>query len=237
MTAGGATSTGCRGCSWCRPGTVAGSWPRPPPARPGSWRSFRCGATPLRRRAGRPSGAPGRRPAEQLAFFPLWSYAHPQAVGLAERLAELAPGDLNRVFFTTGGGEAVETAWKVAKQYFKLVGKPLKTKVISRAVAYHGTPHGALSITGIPAAKEMFEPLVPGAFKVANTNFYRAPEYGGDLEAFGRWAADQIAVAIETEGPDTVAAVFLEPVQNSGAELRRLLSAAAGLLPAGPRDL
>src|SRR3954471_3429236 len=156
------------------------------------------------------------RQAEELAFFPLWSYAHPQAVGLAERLAELAPGDLNRVFFTTGGGEAVETAWKVAKQYFKLVGKPLKHKVISRAVAYHGTPHGALSITGIPAAKEMFEPLVPGAFKVANTNFYRAPEYGHDLEAFGRWAADQIALAIETEGPDTVAAVFLEPVQNSG---------------------
>src|SRR5688572_21208546 len=156
------------------------------------------------------------RQAEQLAFFPLWSYAHPQAVELAERLAELAPGDLNRIFFTTGGGEAVETAWKVAKQYWKLQGKPLKHKVISRAVAYHGTPHGALSITGIPAAKEMFEPLVPGAFKVANTNFYRAPEHGTDLEAFGRWAADQIAIAIETEGPDTVAAVFLEPVQNSG---------------------
>src|SRR5690242_14644297 len=156
------------------------------------------------------------RQAEQLAFFPLWSYAHPQAVELAERLASLAPGDLNRVFFTTGGGEAVETAWKVAKQFWKLQGKPLKHKVISRAVAYHGTPHGALSITGIPAAKEMFEPLVPGAFKVANTNFYRAPEYGDDLEAFGRWAADQIEQTIVFEGPDTVAAVFLEPVQNSG---------------------
>jgi adenosylmethionine-8-amino-7-oxononanoate aminotransferase len=154
--------------------------------------------------------------AGELAFFPLWSYAHPAAVELAERIAELAPGDLNRVFFTTGGGEAVETAWKVAKQYFKLQGKPLKTKVISRQVAYHGTTHGALSITGIPAAKQVFEPLVPGAFKVANTNFYRAPEHGDDLEAFGRWAADQIAIAIEAEGPDTVAAVFLEPVQNSG---------------------
>ena len=85
-----------------------------------------------------------------------------------------APGDLNRVFFTTGGGEAVETAWKLAKQYWKLVGKPMKHKVISRAVAYHGTPQGALSITGIPAAKEMFEPLVPGGFRVPNTNFYRA---------------------------------------------------------------
>ncbi|HEX6918716.1 MAG TPA: aspartate aminotransferase family protein [Actinomycetes bacterium] len=154
--------------------------------------------------------------ASELAYFPLWSYAHPTAIELAERLADLAPGDLNRVFFTTGGGEAVETAWKVAKQYFKLQGKPMKHKVISRAIAYHGTPQGALSITGIPAAKEMFEPLVPGAHKVPNTNFYRAPEHGDDLERFGLWAADRIEEAIEFEGPDTVAAVFLEPVQNSG---------------------
>jgi adenosylmethionine-8-amino-7-oxononanoate aminotransferase len=154
--------------------------------------------------------------ASELAFFPLWSYATPPAIELADRLADLAPGDLNKVFFTTGGGEAVETAWKLAKQYFKLVGKPMKTKVISRNIAYHGTPQGALSITGIPDAKKWFEPLVPGAHKVPNTNFYRAPEHGDDLEAFGRWAADAIDQAIEMEGPDTVAAVFLEPVQNSG---------------------
>ena len=156
------------------------------------------------------------RQASELAFFPLWSYAHPPAIELADRIAHLAPGDLNKVFFTTGGGEAVETAWKLAKQYFKLVGKPLKYKVVSRAVAYHGTPQGALSITGIPAAKQMFEPLVPGGIKVPNTNFYRAPEHGDDLDAFGRWAADQIEMAIEMEGPETVACVFLEPVQNSG---------------------
>ena len=154
--------------------------------------------------------------ASELAFFPLWSYAHPPAIELADRLAELAPGDLNRVFFTSGGGEAVESAWKLAKQYFKLTGKPMKHKVISRSIAYHGTPQGALSITGIPDAKKYFEPLVPSAVKVPNTNFYRAPEHGDDIEAFGRWAADRIAEAIEFEGPDTVAAVFLEPVQNSG---------------------
>src|SRR6201989_3041277 len=141
------------------------------------------------------------RQAEQLAFFPIWSYAHPSAIELSHRLAAPPPGDLTRVFFTPGGGEAVETAWKAAKQYFKLVGKPMKTKVISRNIAYHGTPQGALSITGIPDAKKMFEPLVPGAVKVHNTNFYRAPEYGDDLEAFGRWAADQIEQAIEFEGP------------------------------------
>jgi adenosylmethionine-8-amino-7-oxononanoate aminotransferase len=160
--------------------------------------------------------AAAARQAEELAFFPLWSYAHPRAIELAERLAALAPADLNRVFFTTGGGEAVETAWKLAKQYFKLVGKPTKYKVISRAVAYHGTPQGALSITGIPFAKQPFEPLVPGGHKVPNTNFYRAPEHGDDLKAFGLWAANRIEEAIEMEGPDTVAAVFIEPVQNSG---------------------
>jgi adenosylmethionine-8-amino-7-oxononanoate aminotransferase len=154
--------------------------------------------------------------AEQLAFFPIWSYAHPAAIELSHRLAAAAPGDLNRVFFTTGGGEAVETAWKAAKQYFKLIGKPGKTKVISRAVAYHGTTQGALSITGIPALKEAFEPLVPGTFRVQNTNIYRAPVFGDDPKAFGRYAADQIEQQILFEGPDTVAAVFLEPVQNAG---------------------
>ncbi|MGB9374993.1 MAG: aspartate aminotransferase family protein [Jiangellales bacterium] len=154
--------------------------------------------------------------ARELAFFPIWSYAHPRAIELAERLASLAPGDLNRVFFTSGGGEAVETAWKLAKQYFKITGEPTRYKVISRAIAYHGTPQGALSITGIPFAKQYFEPLVPGTHKVPNTNFYRAPEHGDDLHAFGQWAANRIEEAILFEGPETVAAVFVEPVQNSG---------------------
>ncbi|MEV4625637.1 aspartate aminotransferase family protein [Micromonospora sp. NPDC049523] len=154
--------------------------------------------------------------AAELAYFPLWSYAHPTAIELAERIASLTPGDLNRVFFTTGGSEAVESAWKLARAYFKRTGKPTKYKVISRYIAYHGTSMGALSITGLPGIKTDFEPLVPGAIKVPNTNFYRAPEHGDDPEAFGRWAADEIGRAIEREGPDTVAAVFLEPVQNSG---------------------
>jgi len=92
----------------------------------------------------------------------------------------------------------------------------MKTKVSSRAVAYHGTTQGALSITGLPALKDVFEPLVPGAFRVPNTNIYRAPVFGDDPKAFGRWAADQIEQQILFEGADTVAAVFLEPVQNAG---------------------
>ncbi|MGZ5366363.1 MAG: aspartate aminotransferase family protein [Aeromicrobium sp.] len=154
--------------------------------------------------------------AAELAYFPIWSYAHPRAIELAERIANYAQGDLNRVFFTVSGSEAVESAWKLAKQFFKLTGKPDKHKVISRQVAYHGTTHGALSITGIPGLKEPYEPLVPSTVHVANTNFYRAPEHGDDLEAFGRWSADQIDIAIQAEGPDTVCAVFLEPVQNAG---------------------
>ena len=157
------------------------------------------------------------RQASELAYFPLWSYAHPRAIELAERLAALAPGHLNRAFFTTSGSEAVESAWKLAKQYFKTIGQPSRYKVLSREIAYHGTSMGALAITGLPGIKEPFEPMVPGGVRVPNTNFYRAPDFvADDREAFGRWAADEIGRAIEREGPDSVAAVFLEPVQNSG---------------------
>ena len=159
----------------------------------------------------------GARQAAELAYFPLWSYAHPKAIELAARLAELAPGDLNRVFFTTSGSEAVESAWKLAKQYFKLTGQPGRYKVISRDIAYHGTSMGALAITGLADIKYPFEPLTPGGVRVPNTNFYRAPAFvHDDLEAFGRWAADEIERAILREGPQSVAAVFVEPVQNSG---------------------
>jgi len=156
------------------------------------------------------------RQAGELAYFPLWSYAHPRGIELAERIANLAPGNCNRVFFTTGGSEAVESAWKLARQYFKAIGQPQRWKVVSRDISYHGTTMGALSITGVPELKSDFEPLVPGAVKVPNTNFYRAPEHGDDPVAFGIWAADEIERAIVREGPESVAAVFLEPVQNSG---------------------
>jgi adenosylmethionine-8-amino-7-oxononanoate aminotransferase len=159
----------------------------------------------------------GARQAAELAYFPLWSYAHPQAIELAERLAAMAPGSLNRVFFTSSGSEAVESAWKLAKQYFKAIGQPSRYKVLSRSIAYHGTSLGALAITGLPGIKEPFEPLPAGGVRVPNTNFYRAPHFVADDEtAFGLWAADEIERAIEQEGPDSVAAVFLEPVQNSG---------------------
>jgi len=152
----------------------------------------------------------------QLDYFPIWSHAHPTAIELSERLLSYAPKNLSRVFFTTGGGEANETAWKLAKQYFKLQGKPLKHKVLTRAVAYHGTSHGALSLTGIPAMKKAFEPLVPSTFRVPNTNWYRAQDQFATEEEFAIWAADRVEEMIQFEDPDTVAAFILEPVQNSG---------------------
>ena len=153
----------------------------------------------------------GADQAKELGFFTNWSYAHPPAIKLAARIAELAPGDLNRVFFTSGGSEAVESAIKLARQYFKFSGKPNKTKLIARDVAYHGTSLGALSATGITALREPFEPLTPGGCHVVNTNTYRLPAGMTDADL-----AEAIAHRIEFEGPDTVAAVILEPVQNAG---------------------
>ena len=156
-----------------------------------------------------------RDQAATLGYFPIWTYAHPSAVRLAARLAELAPGDLNRVFFTTGGSEAVESAWKLARQYFQAKGEPHRYKVISRHLSYHGTTLGALSITGLAEIRIPFEPLVPGAFKVANTNEYRCTmcaNAGGCTLA----CADDIEAMILREGPESVAAVFVEPVQNAG---------------------
>ena len=151
----------------------------------------------------------------RLAYFPLWGYGHPAGVELATRLADLAPGDLNRVYFTSGGSEAVESAWKLARQYFAAIGQPTRYKVVSRNLAYHGTTLGALSITGLASIRKPFEPLVPGAVKVAHTDEYRL---GGSCGHDGEClcAAEEIERAIIREDPSTVAAVFLEPVQNSG---------------------
>jgi adenosylmethionine-8-amino-7-oxononanoate aminotransferase len=157
----------------------------------------------------------GARQAEKLAYFPLWSYAHPMAVDLAARVAERAPGDINRVFFTSGGSEAVESAWKLARQYFRAIGQPQRTKVVSRSIAYHGTSMGALSITGIPDLRTPFEPLVPGALKAANTDRYRC-RFCAHAPDCTLACADDIEDVIVREGPETVAAVFVEPVQNAG---------------------
>ena len=153
----------------------------------------------------------GADQAGELGFYTNWSYAHPRCIELAARIATLTPGDLNRVFFTSGGGEAVESALKVSRQFHKLNGKPNKTKVIARDIAYHGTTLGALSATGITGLREPFEPLTPGGCHVPNTNVYRLP-YRMQAEDLAETVRDRIRF----EGPDTVGAVIMEPVQNAG---------------------
>jgi adenosylmethionine-8-amino-7-oxononanoate aminotransferase len=141
---------------------------------------------------------------KELGFFPNWSFQHPRSLELAHKIAEIAPGDLNSTFFVSSGSEAVETTIKLARQYHKVNGEPGRYKIISRDVAYHGTTMGALSVTGLPSFKAPFEPLPSGFFHVKNTQ--QDPE----------GAADAIEQMIEAEGPELVAAVILEPVQNAG---------------------
>jgi adenosylmethionine-8-amino-7-oxononanoate aminotransferase len=150
----------------------------------------------------------------ELPFYTNWSYAHPRAIELAAELAELAPGDLTRAFFVSGGSEAVESAWKLARQYHAARGER-RWKAVSRNVAYHGTTMGALSINGIPALRTPFEPLVPEVVHVRNTNRYHRPADESETE-FTAFLLDDLENALDAAGPDTVAMVIMEPVQNAG---------------------
>jgi len=174
---------------------------------------------------------------KELPFYTNWSYAHPRAIELAAEVAELAPGELNRVFFCSGGSEAVESAWKLARQHYAARGENTRAeaakrmiaggrieeqpaherrwKAISRNVAYHGTTMGALSINGIPALRTPFEPLVPEVAHVRNTNRYHRPAEETE-EQFTAMLLEDLQNAIEALGPETVAMVIMEPVQNAG---------------------
>src|SRR5438309_4972132 len=177
----------------------------------------------------------------ELPFYTNWSYAHPRAIELAHEVASLTPGDLNRVFFVSGGSEAVESAWKLARQYYAASGErrlkvalaptggdtPTRVdqahaaqssrrwKAVAHRLAYHGTTMGALSINGIPALRTPFEPLVPDVIHVRNTNRYHRPPEEKE-EEFTAFLLDELETAIEQAGPETVAMVIFEPVQNAG---------------------
>jgi adenosylmethionine-8-amino-7-oxononanoate aminotransferase len=150
----------------------------------------------------------------ELPFYTNWSYAHPRAIELAAEVASLAPGDLNRVFFVSGGSEAVESAWKLARQYHAVRGER-RWKAISRRIAYHGTTMGALSINGIAALRTPFEPLVPDVLHVRNTNRYHRP-LDETEEEFTAFLLEDLDSTIEQAGAETVAMVIMEPVQNAG---------------------
>jgi adenosylmethionine-8-amino-7-oxononanoate aminotransferase len=150
----------------------------------------------------------------ELPFYTNWSYAHPRAIELAQEIARIAPDGLRRAFFVSGGSEAVESAWKLARQYHAARGER-RWKAIARRTAYHGTTMGALSINGIPALRAPFEPLVPDVVHVRNTNRYHRPPEESE-ERFTQLLLDDLDEAIQQAGPETVAMVIFEPVQNAG---------------------
>jgi adenosylmethionine-8-amino-7-oxononanoate aminotransferase len=150
-----------------------------------------------------------------LAFNTNWATAHPAAIELAERVAELAPGDLDRVFFTSGGSEAVEAAWKLAREHYEAIGQPQRTKAIARDVAYHGVTLGALSFTGVERFKVGFGRAPIDVSHVSNTNTYRAVD-GSDPAAFCARLLGEVEDAIVAAGPEEVALIIAEPVQNAG---------------------
>jgi adenosylmethionine-8-amino-7-oxononanoate aminotransferase len=153
----------------------------------------------------------------ELPFATNWGVAHPAAVELADRLAEIAPSTLDHAFFTSGGSESVEAAWKLVRQYHIAGGEPQRTKAIARDRAYHGVTLGALAFTGVPGFKEPFGPPAVETFHVSNTNDFRREESGPQLTSL---LLGEIEEVIEREGAETIAMIIAEPVQNAGGCLQ-----------------
>jgi adenosylmethionine-8-amino-7-oxononanoate aminotransferase len=154
-----------------------------------------------------------------LAFNTNWGTAHPAAIELAQKLASVAPPGMERVFFTSGGSESVEAAWKLVREHFHAIGQPQRTKAIARDIAYHGVTLGALSFTGVQRFKEPFGRAPIDVTHVSNTNMFRGGPDGGrvtDREGFCRRLLDEVEQAILDAGPDEVALIIAEPVQNAG---------------------
>jgi len=158
-----------------------------------------------------------------LAFNTNWGTAHPASIELAARLASVAPGDLNRVFFTSGGSESVEAAWKIVREHYIAIGQPQRRKAIARDIAYHGVTLGALSFTGVARFKEPFAPAPIDVTHVSNTNLFRGGPGGGpvvDEDAFTASLLKEMEDAIVAAGPDEVALIIAEPIQNAGGALK-----------------
>ncbi|MDH5147090.1 aspartate aminotransferase family protein [Brevibacterium casei] len=158
---------------------------------------------------------------EQMAALPYqttWSVAHPPAAKLAQKIASLAPGDLNRVFFASGGGESNEAAIKLARQYHITRGESSRYKFLARRVAYHGTSFGAMSLNGMTDVRKMFEPLMNGVRHTHNTKRYRRPDAETEKE-FTAFLLGELESLIVQEGADTIAAIIMEPLQNAGGSL------------------
>jgi adenosylmethionine-8-amino-7-oxononanoate aminotransferase len=151
----------------------------------------------------------------RLPFTTNWTVAHPPAIELAAKLAELAPAGLERVFFTSGGAESVESAWKMAVQFHQANGEPARRKVIARQQAYHGVTMGALAMTGLEECRTPFEPFGVPAVHVSNTNAYRHPDGADEARLLASLLAE-VEETIAREGAETIAMLIAEPAQNAG---------------------
>lgn len=153
----------------------------------------------------------------RIAYFsPFDGTTTPPSIQLSHRLIEMTqPEDMARVLFSNGGSDAVETAMKLARQYWRLKGQPQRVKFISLVNAYHGTHIGGVSMNGIPAFRTNYEPLLPNCYQVECPWIYRNP-WTDDPQELARICADALAREIEFQGPNTVAAFFAEPIQGAG---------------------
>jgi adenosylmethionine-8-amino-7-oxononanoate aminotransferase len=154
-----------------------------------------------------------------LAFNTNWGTAHPASIELAQKLASVAPDGMERVLFTSGGSESVEAAWKLAREHFLAIGQPQRSKAIARDIAYHGVTLGALSFTGVQRFKEPFGRPAIDVTHVSATNQFRGGPDGGpvtDPAAFCTALLAEIEDAILAAGPEEVALIIAEPVQNAG---------------------
>ncbi|MGI8459447.1 MAG: aminotransferase class III-fold pyridoxal phosphate-dependent enzyme [Propionibacteriaceae bacterium] len=152
---------------------------------------------------------------ETLPFNTNWGTAHPAAMELADKVSELAPGIDAQVFFTNGGSESVESAWKIVREHFIAKGEPQRVKAIARTTAYHGVTLGALAFTGVPGYKDGFGTPPIEVHHVSNTNAFRAPD-GADPTAYCARLLAEVEQTIEAAGPDQVALIIAEPIQNAG---------------------
>ncbi len=152
---------------------------------------------------------------EQLEFFPNYvdCYTVP-SIELAEKMAEVTPGDLSVSFFVNGGSEANETAIKMARQYFWETGKCHKSKILAKRWSYTGATMGTISATGIPWFWETFEPRMPG-YEFFNPQWYYHREMGFEFEEAGKVALAELKRLIEFEGPGSIAALIMDPISGS----------------------
>jgi putrescine aminotransferase len=143
-------------------------------------------------------------------------FSHESAIRLAEKIASLTPGDLNVCHFTSGGSESNDAAFKLVRYYFKLKGEPQRYKIVARYRGYHGVTLGATSATGIPIFRDMGGPLADGFIQTGAPYCYRCQNCDSCEEAGDCCAIDTIMKSIEKEGPETIAAIIVEPIQGAG---------------------